>query len=163
MFEPQQKIFSLKEIQKQVHQWKMSGEDIVFTNGCFDILHPGHCDYLWKAKKLGTKLIVGLNADTSVQKIKGIGRPIQNQDARAVVLASLMAVDAVVLFEEETPISLIELITPDILVKGGDYTPEQVVGASWTEDHGGRLIILGFLPGYSTTAIEQKIKQHGNQ
>lgn len=133
---------------------------IVFTNGCFDILHPGHTYYLNQARSFGDILIVGLNADASVKKLnKGQERPIHPQDKRAEVLASLLCVDYVCVFEEETPIKLIEKLRPDILVKGGDYSIEQIVGAELVLSYGGRVEIVPLLQGYSTTSILEKIKK----
>lgn len=158
---PESKIVSREHLSHLVSHWKWQGKEVVFTNGCFDLLHPGHCDYLYKAKKLGDVLIVGLNTDESVRRLKGEHRPIQTENARAFVMASLACVDAIVLFDEDTPKELIETITPDILVKGGDYTPDQVVGKDWVEEHGGKLALINFLPGFSTTEIEKKIRMHG--
>ncbi|MCC7050441.1 MAG: adenylyltransferase/cytidyltransferase family protein, partial [Bacteroidia bacterium] len=126
---------------------------------CFDILHRGHIDYLCKAKDLGTKLVVGLNTDNSVKLLnKGSTRPLQDETTRATILASLFFVDAVVLFNEATPLQIIEWVKPDVLVKGADYKPEQVVGKDIVESYGGKLMLIEYLPGFSTTAIENKIK-----
>jgi rfaE bifunctional protein nucleotidyltransferase chain/domain len=133
---------------------------VVFTNGCFDILHLGHIDYLIKARKLGDILIIGLNTDNSVKKLKGNKRPVNDQNARALLLASLEFVDFVILFDEETPIELIRTITPDILVKGGDYKIETVVGADFVLNYGGSVEIIPFLEGYSTTGIIQNIQNN---
>ncbi len=138
--------------------WEFRGKRIVFTNGCFDILHLGHIDYLSKAADLGNFLIVGLNSDVSVNMLKGNTRPIQDETSRAMVLASLGFVDAVVLFSEETPYDLINLTQPDILVKGADYKPEDIVGYDIVKNKGGEVVTLEFLEGYSTSAIERKIK-----
>jgi len=131
---------------------------VVFTNGCFDLLHLGHLSYLSQARALGDRLIVGVNSDTSVSKLKGPDRPIKSQDERLVHLAILSMVDAVIVFNEDTPARLIKNIQPDILVKGGDYKPEEVVGKDWVEQHGGQVVILSFLDGYSTTQLVNKIK-----
>ena len=131
---------------------------VVFTNGCFDILHLGHIDYLIKARKFGDILIIGLNTDSSVKKLKGDIRPVNNQNARALLLASLEFVDFVILFDEETPFELIRTITPDVLVKGGDYKIETVVGADFVLNYGGSVEIIPFLDGYSTTGIIQSLK-----
>ena len=131
---------------------------IVFTNGCFDILHKGHADYLAQAKGLGDVLIVGLNADSSVKNLKGEGRPINNEDARAFLLASLHVVDAVMLFPEQTPIELITLVQPDVLVKGSDYKPEEIVGYDVVMKKGGTVAAIDFVPGYSTTGIIKKLQ-----
>ncbi len=133
---------------------------VIFTNGCFDILHLGHIDYLIKARKLGDVLIIGLNTDNSVKKLKGEKRPVNNQNARALLLASLEFVDFVILFDEETPMNLIKMITPDVLVKGGDYTIESVVGADFVLHYGGAVEIIPFLEGYSTTAIINNLQNN---
>jgi rfaE bifunctional protein nucleotidyltransferase chain/domain len=133
---------------------------VIFTNGCFDILHLGHIDYLIKARKLGDVLIIGLNTDNSVKKLKGEKRPVNNQNARALLLASLEFVDFVILFDEETPMNLIKMITPDVLVKGGDYTIESVVGADFVLHYGGAVEIFPFLEGYSTTAIINNLQNN---
>ena len=137
--------------------WRFQGKKIVFTNGCFDILHLGHIDYLTKASELGDLLIIGLNTDLSVSKIKGKNRPIQDEISRAMMLASLGFVDAVVFFGEETPYNLIKTTQPDILVKGADYKPEEIVGYDIVKNKGGEIVTIEFLEGYSTSAIEQKI------
>ena len=137
--------------------WRFQGKKIVFTNGCFDILHLGHIDYLSAASELGDLLIIGLNTDLSVSKIKGENRPIQDEVSRAFVLASLGFVDAVVFFGEDTPYNLIKIIQPDILVKGADYRPEDIVGYDIVKNKGGEIVTIEFLEGYSTTAIEKKI------
>lgn len=133
---------------------------VIFTNGCFDILHLGHIDYLIKARKLGDVLIIGLNTDNSVKKLKGEKRPVNNQNARALLLASLEFVDFVILFDEETPMNLIKMITPEVLVKGGDYTIESVVGADFVLNYGGTVEIIPFLEGYSTTAIINNLQNN---
>ena len=137
--------------------WRFQGKKIVFTNGCFDILHLGHIDYLSSAKDLGDLLIIGLNTDESVKRIKGSNRPIQDEISRAFVLASLGFVDAVVFFGEDTPYNLIKTTQPDILVKGADYKPEDIVGYDIVKNKGGEIVTIEFLEGYSTTAIENKI------
>jgi D-beta-D-heptose 7-phosphate kinase / D-beta-D-heptose 1-phosphate adenosyltransferase len=148
---------TLPQAQRLVEHWRMLGQSVVFTNGCFDILHPGHISLLQRAKNLGHKLIVGLNTDASIQRIKGPSRPILAQEDRAALLSALNCVDAVVLFDEDTPLSLLQALRPDILVKGGDYTPETVVGAELMPTWGGRVEILDLLGEKSTTAIVQKI------
>jgi rfaE bifunctional protein nucleotidyltransferase chain/domain len=130
----------------------------VFTNGCFDILHKGHVDYLAKAADLGEILIIGLNTDASVSKLKGPHRPIQDESSRLQIIASLGFVDAVILFEEPTPYKLIQLVQPDVLVKGSDYLPEEIVGYDIVKAKGGIIKTIDFLPGYSTSLIEKKIK-----
>jgi rfaE bifunctional protein nucleotidyltransferase chain/domain len=139
--------------------WKFQGKKIVFTNGCFDILHLGHIYYLSKAKDLGDLLIIGLNTDESVHRIKGGNRPIQDEISRAMVLASLGFVDFVVFFGEDTPYNLIKITQPDILVKGADYKPEDIVGYDIVKNKGGEIVTIEYLPGYSTTGIEAKIKE----
>ena len=152
-----EKIFDLDSISEKVNNWK-SKNHIVFTNGCFDILHLGHIDYLFKASKLGDKLIVGLNTDKSIQHIKGENRPIQNESSRASILASLSCVDAVVLFHQDTPKQLIELIQPNTLVKGADYKIEDIVGSDFVIANGGSVETIPFLKGYSTSHIINSIK-----
>jgi len=137
--------------------WKFQGRKIVFTNGCFDILHLGHVDYLSKAADLGNLLVIGLNTDESVRRIKGKNRPIQDEISRAMVLASLSFVDIVVFFGEDTPYELIRVTQPDILVKGADYKPEEIIGYDIVSNKGGQIVTIDFLEGYSTTAIENKI------
>ncbi|MES2447516.1 MAG: D-glycero-beta-D-manno-heptose 1-phosphate adenylyltransferase [Bacteroidota bacterium] len=154
-----QKIFSLPGLLIQIEDWKKKGEKIVFTNGCFDLIHPGHLSYLLEAANLGDKLIIGVNTDRSVKKIKGEERPINNQQSRLQLLAALFFVDAVVLFDEPTPADLIKAIKPHILVKGGDYKIEDIVGAKETIERGGAVKVLNFLSGYSSTNIIEKIKQ----
>jgi D-beta-D-heptose 7-phosphate kinase/D-beta-D-heptose 1-phosphate adenosyltransferase len=133
-------------------------ESIVFTNGCFDILHRGHVEYLTHARSLGDRLIVGLNTDASVTRLKGPGRPVVEQDDRAYVMAALACVDAVTLFDEDTPAVLIGALLPDVLVKGGDYAPDQVIGREVVESHGGRLVLIPFISGRSTTALLQRVR-----
>ena len=144
---------SWKEIADLAQIWHKSGEKIVFTNGCFDILHVGHVSYLEKAAKLGNHLIVGLNSDDSVKRLKGDSRPLVHEMDRARILASLACVDAVVIFHEDTPARLIKAVRPDILVKGGDYRPEQVAG----REYAGKVEIIGFEEGYSTTGLVTQI------
>lgn len=152
------KIYSREALVEQCLEWKNQGLKIVFTNGCFDILHEGHVRYLAEARGLGNKLVLGLNSDASVSRLKGPSRPINPQGSRAIVLAGLSAVDAVCVFEEDTPYEMIESLLPDILVKGGDWKTEQIVGSNLVLDHGGQVFSLSFHEGYSTTRIEQKIK-----
>ncbi len=152
------KIVSLSEAQSLVNQWKQDGEKVVFTNGCFDILHSGHLQYLSEASQLGNKLVVGLNADVSVKILKGESRPINGEVARAQMLAALFFVDLVVMFAEETPKNLIETLTPNILVKGGDYNINTIVGADHVIKNGGQVLPLSFVQGFSSTNIINKIK-----
>ncbi|MGB0886433.1 MAG: D-glycero-beta-D-manno-heptose 1-phosphate adenylyltransferase, partial [Chitinophagales bacterium] len=147
----QEKIQSLEALSDIVKGLKQKGETIVFTNGCFDIVHPGHIHTLSEAKDLGTKLIVGINSDSSVKKLKGDTRPIQNEDQRALTIAAFSFVDYVVLFENETPIKLIETLIPNILVKGGDYKIDEIVGADIVLKNGGKVEMIPFLKGFSTT------------
>lgn len=137
----------------------LRSETTVFTNGCFDILHAGHVTYLAKARELGTKLVVGLNSDESVRRLKGELRPIVPQADRALILSHLRCVDAVVIFHEDTPLRLIQTLTPKVLVKGGDYTPDQIVGSDWVIRHGGKVLSLDFVDNRSTSDIVNKIKQ----
>lgn len=152
------KIQDWKTIQQTVYGWKSSGEKIVFTNGCFDILHYGHIHYLAEAQVLGDKLIVGVNSSDSVKRLKGNHRPINDDMTRLHLLAALECVDAVVVFEEDTPLKLIQLIIPQILVKGGDWKPKDIVGSDVVLENGGEVKSLAFVKGYSTTSIETKIK-----
>jgi D-glycero-beta-D-manno-heptose 1-phosphate adenylyltransferase len=137
----------------------MLGKTIAFTNGCFDILHQGHIASLSDAAREADFLIVGLNADTSTRRLKGPGRPVNDQHARAIVMASLLMVDAVTFFDEDTPLNLINAICPDVLVKGGDYTLEQIVGAKEVLSWGGRVVINPIVAGFSTTGILDKINK----
>ena len=143
----------------QVHAWQQQGMDVVFTNGCFDLLHKGHILYLEEASRQGDKLIVAINADKSVSKLKGKHRPIKDEDNRSLIMSALSFVDLVVIFHEETPLELIEMITPDVLVKGGDWSPDQIVGSDYVTNNGGSVLSLQFVEGYSTTALENKIKK----
>ncbi|MDB5273683.1 MAG: rfaE2 [Chitinophagaceae bacterium] len=155
----ERKILSLDEAQQLVNNWKDEGNEVVFTNGCFDIVHLGHVDYLEKASQLGQKMVVALNTDQSVSKLKGPERPINNEYARARIIASLGFVDAVILFGEETPLSVIEALIPDILVKGNDYSIDKIVGADFVLEHGGKVETIPLVAGYSTTNIVSKLKQ----
>lgn len=151
------KILSRQALLQEITRRRLLSKTIVFTNGCFDILHPGHIASLSDAAKEGDFLIVGVNADSSVKKLKGKDRPLNDQQSRALLLASLLMVDAVVIFEEETPLELIKAILPDVLVKGGDYTLEQIVGAREVMAAGGRVVINPLVPGFSTSALIEKI------
>ena len=159
MEKTENKIKSLEESKAQVIAWQAKGEKIVFTNGCFDLLHLGHVDYLEKARNLGDRLIVGLNTDNSVSRFKGPERPLQDQISRARVLAALQFVDLVVFFNEDTPLNLISALLPNVLVKGSDWT-ENIVGATIVMQHGGVVKTIDFVEGYSTTRIVEKIKKH---
>ena len=151
------KIIELPELLKQINRWRFLGNKIAFTNGCFDILHPGHIASLSQAAAEADYLIVGLNADESVKKLKGEGRPVNDQQSRALLLASLLMVDAVVIFEEETPLKLISVVLPDVLVKGGDYKIDEIVGAKEVIAHGGKVVINPIVPGFSTSGLIEKI------
>ena len=152
------KIKSLPEAQRLVQEWKQNGEKIVFTNGCFDIIHLGHIDYLEKSRNLGDRMIVGLNTDDSVSRIKGDSRPIVNESSRGRVMAAFEFVDAVVFFNEDTPYDLINNIKPDILVKGSDYLTENIVGADIVIENGGKVETIDLVDGFSTSGIIEKIK-----
>ena len=152
------KIQSREQIGQTVGRWKAEGLRVVFTNGCFDILHYGHIHYLAQARDLGDRLVIGMNSGDSVRRLKGPGRPINDEATRLHLLAALSMVDAVVVFDEDTPYELIGLIVPDVLVKGGDWAPESIVGSDIVLGHGGTVKSLPFVEGYSTTRIEQKIK-----
>ncbi len=154
-----EKIFSTVQIIQKVSQLRLLSKKIAFTNGVFDILHTGHIFSLSQAAKEADYLIVGLNADASVKRLKGESRPINNQDARALLLASLVMVDAVVLFEEDTPLELIKAIMPDVLIKGGDYTVEQIAGAKEVIENGGRVVFNPILEGFSTTATIKQLNK----
>ena len=151
------KVMSREALLQQAQRWRLLGRRVVFTNGCFDILHRGHLHSLNEAAGFGDVLVVGANADASVQKLKGPHRPINNQNDRALMLASLLVTDAVVIFEEDTPQALIEALQPDVLVKGGDYTVEQIAGAADVLRRGGEVKIVPLVAGYSTTGLIQKI------
>lgn len=152
------KIQLPEQLVHMVFGWKMKGKTIAFTNGCFDILHEGHIFSLSSAAKEADYLVVGLNSDSSTRALKGDERPINREESRALVLASLVMVDVVVIFQESTPLELIKIIEPDVLVKGGDYLPEQVVGAREVTARGGRVIINPLVEGFSTTGLIQQIK-----
>ena len=153
------KIQTISSSRELLHDLKSLGHKIVFTNGCFDILHLGHVTYLEQAKAKGDFLIVGVNSDTSVQRLKGAERPIKDERSRASILAALSSVDMVIVFEEDTPIGLISAVIPAVLVKGGDYKKEDIVGADFVEDHGGSIEIIPFLEGHSSTDLINKINR----
>ena len=152
------KIFDLPSLQRRVNQWRHLGKTIAFTNGCFDILHQGHIFSLSEAAKEADILVVGVNSDASVKKIKGESRPINDEQSRAKVLASLLIVDAVIIFTEDTPIELIKTLLPDVLVKGGDYKIDEIAGSKEVIANGGRVVINPILQGFSTTSIIDKMK-----
>jgi D-glycero-beta-D-manno-heptose 1-phosphate adenylyltransferase len=153
------KILTRDQAIQQAKRWHAEGKQLVFTNGCFDIVHLGHIDYLEKARNLGDRLILGLNTDASVSCIKGPLRPVVNEYARARLMAALEFVDAVTLFDEPTPLELIEAVQPDILVKGDDYSVANIVGADFVLGCGGRVETISLVPGYSTTKLIERIKQ----
>jgi len=152
------KILDLHTAKNKVITWQAEGQKVVFTNGVFDLVHIGHLSYLAKAAELGDKLVIGLNADSSVKRIKGLERPVNNQESRATLLAALFFVDGVVIFEEDTPHTLITTLLPDVLVKGADYAIENIVGAKEVLDNGGEVKTITFVDGYSSTSIINKIK-----
>ncbi|MGN8069669.1 D-glycero-beta-D-manno-heptose 1-phosphate adenylyltransferase [Mucilaginibacter sp. SG564] len=153
------KITNISLLKTQVKDWQNKGQKVVFTNGVFDLLHIGHITYLAKAAELGEKLIIGLNADSSVKRIKGESRPVNDQNSRAAILAALFFVDAIVIFEEDTPLNLISTLLPDILVKGADYAVENIVGSKEVLANGGDVKTIDFVQGYSSTSIIEKIRQ----
>lgn len=153
----QQKIQSFETIAETIAQWRAAGQRIVFTNGCFDLLHYGHLHYLAAARDLADRLVVGLNSAASVRRLKGPNRPINDELTRTHTLAALQMIDAVVVFEADTPLELIKIVQPDILVKGGDWKPDQIVGSEIVLANGGQVLSLPFVEGYSTTNIEKKI------
>jgi D-beta-D-heptose 7-phosphate kinase/D-beta-D-heptose 1-phosphate adenosyltransferase len=152
-------ILTLVEAQRRRAAARALRQTFVFTNGCFDVIHPGHVALLRQAKRLGHYLLVGLNSDRSVRGLKGNGRPVQDENARSQVLAALEDVDGVVLFDEETPAEIIALLEPDVLVKGGDYAPDQVVGREVVERGGGRVVIVPLVPGQSSSAIVERMQR----
>jgi D-beta-D-heptose 7-phosphate kinase/D-beta-D-heptose 1-phosphate adenosyltransferase len=152
------KIFSLQELQKQVASWRVTNKTVAFTNGCFDILHEGHIFSLTEAAKEADFLIIGVNSDASVKKLKGPQRPINHEKSRSLLLSNLAIVDAVIIFNEQTPLELIKALLPDVIVKGGDYTVDQIVGSKEVIANGGRVVINPIVEGFSTTGIIQMIK-----
>jgi rfaE bifunctional protein nucleotidyltransferase chain/domain len=154
------KVVSLAKLSSKLSDWRSENRRIVFTNGCFDLLHAGHIAYLADAAELGDILILGLNSDQSVQRIKGPDRPINDEITRSSVLAGMFFIDAIVFFDEDTPLHLINTVLPNVLVKGGDYEIKDIVGARETIENGGEVQVLSFLPGYSSTAIIEKIRKN---
>ncbi|MCF7919491.1 MAG: D-glycero-beta-D-manno-heptose 1-phosphate adenylyltransferase [Candidatus Cloacimonetes bacterium] len=152
------KIHNREELQLICRKQQKEGKKVVFTNGCFDILHKGHVLYLQEARELGDVLVIGLNSDASVKRIKGNSRPVNSENDRAVVLSALQMVDFVTIFEEDTPYELIKALQPDILVKGGDWQPEEIVGSDIVLARKGKVISLNYYAGYSTTEIIKKTK-----
>lgn len=155
----QTKILDWKHAKIIAFNWQSSGEKLVFTNGCFDLLHYGHIHYLAQARSLGDRLMIGLNSQESVARLKGNHRPIKDEKTRSFQLAAMSIVDAVVVFDGDTPFELIKLVQPDVLVKGGDWKPDQIIGADIVLAKGGEVKSLAFIEGYSTTSIEEKIKK----
>jgi len=153
------KIVTLAEAKPIVKSWQNKNQRVVFTNGCFDLIHLGHVDYLEKARLLGDRLVIGLNTDDSVSRFKGPERPLQDQVSRARVLAAMQFIDLVVFFNEDTPLNLITEILPNVLVKGSDYLADNIVGADVVKKNGGVVKTIDFVPGYSTTRIVEKIKR----
>lgn len=153
------KIVSLAEAAFRAGQWRINGKKIAFTNGVFDLLHEGHLASLAAAAKEADYLVVGLNSDNSVKRLKGETRPVLNQSSRALILASLLVVDLVVIFEEDTPLNLVKTLMPDVLVKGGDYTIGQVVGAQEVIANKGRVVINPIIEGFSTTSIIERLRK----
>jgi D-beta-D-heptose 7-phosphate kinase/D-beta-D-heptose 1-phosphate adenosyltransferase len=154
-----QKILSFEQAAHRARQWRITGKKIAFTNGVFDIIHSGHIFSLSQAAKEADYLVVGLNSDASVKRLKGESRPVNNQESRALVLASLLIVDAVIVFEQDTPLELIQTVMPDVLIKGGDYTLDQIVGAGEVVANGGRVVINPILEGFSTTEIINRMRK----
>ena len=152
------KILNENFLNQMLAFWRFKQFKIVFTNGCFDILHLGHIDYLSKARGLGDLLIIGLNTDASVSRIKGPERPVNDQNARSMLLASMTFIDAIVLFDEDTPYDLIKQIRPHVLVKGTDYKPDDIVGADLVKANGGKVVTIDFLEGYSTSSIINRLR-----
>ena len=152
------KVYSLEQLSRKVASWRVTGQSISFSNGVFDILHEGHIYSLSQAASEADILIVAVNSDSSVKRLKGPGRPVHNQNSRALILASLVMVDAVVIFEEDTPLNVIATLLPDVIVKGGDYTAEQIAGAKEVIANGGRVVINSLVEGVSTTGIIEKMR-----
>ena len=153
------KIFYLESLKEKVSTWKKAGKKVVFTNGCFDLIHRGHIEVLAQTADLGDKLIIGLNSDVSIKKLKGESRPIIDEKSRVILLASLSFVDAIVLFSEETPLNLISNLNPDVLAKGGDYKINTIVGHEIISQNGGEVILVPFIEGFSSSNIVNKIKK----
>jgi D-glycero-beta-D-manno-heptose 1-phosphate adenylyltransferase len=154
----EKKIQNWDTLANSVKGWQSKGEKVVFTNGCFDLLHYGHIHYLAEARDLGDRLIVAMNSGASIKRLKGVHRPINDEMTRLFLMAALEFVDAVVIFEEDTPLNLIQLVMPDILVKGGDWQPHQIIGSDMVLANGGKVRSLPFIDGYSTTNLEKKIR-----
>ncbi|MFB6340379.1 D-glycero-beta-D-manno-heptose 1-phosphate adenylyltransferase [Saccharicrinis sp. FJH62] len=153
------KIQTWDQARQTVSEWEEKGLKVVFSNGCFDLVHKGHVDYLARARDLGDKLVIGLNSDASVSLLKGNARPVVDQDSRAFLLAGFSFIDLVVIFDEDTPYELVKLLQPDILVKGNDYKPEDIAGYDVVMAKGGEVITVELVEGYSTTALIDRIKK----
>jgi rfaE bifunctional protein nucleotidyltransferase chain/domain len=153
------KILDIDQLQNALVTWRLMSQKIVFTNGCFDVLHAGHVISLAGAASFGNRLIVGVNSDASTRRLKGKSRPIQDEDGRALLLASMHFIDAVIIFEEDTPEKLIQAISPNVLVKGGDYRVEDIAGADWVIKHGGKVELINYLENSSSSNIIKKIKE----
>ena len=153
------KIINIAELERLLARLRFLNKKIVFTNGCFDIIHRGHVEYLMKANELGDVMFLGLNSDSSIRKLKGNNRPVQDQVSRAKILASMIFISYVILFDEETPYNLIKIVQPDILVKGGDYDIKNIVGYDIVTGKGGQVLTIPFVEGYSTSAIIKKLEQ----
>lgn len=151
------KLLSREALEMKLAEWRSAGKTIVFTNGCFDILHRGHVEYLAQAADLGDKLIIGLNTDVSVKRLKGESRPVNDEKSRALLLSALQFVDAVVFFDEDTPYELIKQVQPDILVKGNDYKPEEIIGYDIVTAKGGKVLTIDLVEGFSTTNIIKRL------
>ena len=159
---PTSRIMDLVNVQRMAHVWRLKSDRIVFTNGVFDILHRGHVTYLEQAAAMGHRLVLGLNSDASVKRLgKGEDRPLNSQDDRAHVLAALRCVDAVVIFDQDTPLELIQAIHPDVLVKGGDWTVDKIVGSEYVKKYGGEVLSLPLVEGLSTTSLVERIRHGG--
>ncbi len=154
-----EKIISREQLIQRVNTWRTERQTIVFSNGCFDIIHPGHAQYLAAAAALGSRLVIGVNTDDSVKRLKGASRPVISENERCLLLASFQFVDAVCLFDEDTPLELIKSIIPDVLVKGKDYTIDQIVGADVVLQHGGKVETIELVEGFSTSSLIEKIKR----
>ena len=153
------KVVDPGELVRMVQRWHKLGKKVVFTNGCFDILHQGHLEVLSRAAELGDVLVIGVNSDESVHRLKGPERPVNDEGFRSLMLASLTIVDAVCIFREDTPLELISQVLPDVLVKGGDYQPEQIVGADLVKAHSGEVVTIPLVEGYSTSNLIRRIRQ----
>lgn len=159
MSDSSNKISTQQQLRERIKAWQQAGNKVVFSNGCFDILHLGHIDYLEKARSLGDRLVVGLNSDASVRQLKGPDRPLNSEYARSRMLAALAFVDGVTVFGEETPAELIAYLLPDVLVKGSDYSIENIVGADTVLENGGEVKTIDLVEGFSTTGLIEKIKR----